>query len=243
MKQIAILGLGHFGKSILDELLELKVDVFIVDKDRDVIDTYKDVSVHSVVLDILTVENLRKILPESVDSVIIDMGDKVEASILATSYCAKLHIKTIIVRTETEALGEILELVGATKVVFPNREAAKRITPLLLSSTLLNYLPVSASLSLAELTLPSALIGKTVIESDLRKKYHLNLISIRREDQEFTSCTPNYVFQEGDIGLFSGTDEELNAFAGFIPGSTTKESPEQNPTLTEQFFKLFRRKK
>jgi trk system potassium uptake protein TrkA len=214
MKQIAILGLGHFGKSILDELLEMNVDVLIVDKDRDLIDTYKDAPVSAVALDILTVDTLRKILPESIDAVIIDLGGKIEASVLATSYCAKLSIKSIIVKAETAQHGEILELVGATKVVFPNREAAKRITPLLLSASMLSYLPVSGHLAIAEFEIPGAFFGKTLLETGLRKKYALNLLSVRTADSEYTVCGPDYVFKAGDIGLFYGDGEALRKFSG-----------------------------
>ncbi|MDR0628485.1 MAG: TrkA family potassium uptake protein [Treponema sp.] len=234
MKQVAILGLSHFGKSVLDELLELNVEVIIVDKDRKVIDTYKDASAAAVVLDVLNVENLRKVLPESTDAVIIDMGNSIEASILATSYCAKLKIKTIIVKAETEAHGEILELVGASKVVFPNKEAAKRITPLLLSSVLLNYFPVSRKLVIVELEIPSHLIGKSTMEVDIRRQYNLNLISIRGPEEEFDFVDPNITFKAGDIGLFSGTDEALEHFIGYAP----KERAHKN--IAARFLNLFR---
>jgi trk system potassium uptake protein TrkA len=238
MKLVAILGLGQFGKSVLEELLSLKVDVFIVDKDRQVIDTYKDVSAQAVVVDILAVGNLRKVLPEATDAAIIDMGDTLEASILATSYCAKLNIKTIIASAETKAHAEILQLVGATKVVFPAEEAAKRITPLLLSSVLLNYLPVSGNLVIAEFPVPERLVGKTLVEAELRTRYHLNLLSIREEAGEFFTCDPGYVFKNGDIGLFGGTDEALN---GFTSSTTPKENPYK--AVAERFLKFFHRGK
>jgi trk system potassium uptake protein TrkA len=233
MKQVAILGLGQFGKSVLAELLELKVELFIIDKDRQAIDAYKDVSAHAAVVDILTIDNLRKILPESVDAVIIDMGSNIEASILSTSYCAKLHIKVIVAKAETSAHAEILELVGATKVVFPDQEAAKRITPILLSSVLLNYLPVSGKLAIAELVVPDMLIGKTLLSAELRRLYRLNLLSIREAEGEFIACEPDYVFKRGDIGLFAGADEDLNRF------TTTPEKEGRRKTLLGQFFKLF----
>ncbi|MDR1400069.1 MAG: TrkA family potassium uptake protein [Treponema sp.] len=236
MKRIAILGLGQFSKSVLTELLELKVEVFIIDKDRQAIDAYKDISAHAAVVDILTIDNLRRILPESTDAVIIDMGSSIEASILATSYCAKLRIKTIIARAETSAHAEILELVGATKVVFPDQEAAKRITPILLSSVLLNYLPVSGKLIIAELPLPDVLLGKTLISSELRRRYGLNLLSIREADGEFAACEPGYVFKHGDVGLFAGSDEELNRL------TSTPEKGSWHKTNPMQFFKFFNRK-
>ncbi|HSV56693.1 MAG TPA: NAD-binding protein, partial [Magnetospirillaceae bacterium] len=153
MKQFAILGLSWFGKNVLEELLELGAEVLIVDKDRDVIDLYGDHPVAAVVLDIMNEEILRNALPKGLDGVVIDMGDKIEASILATSYCRKLGIPRIFVKAVTEGHAEILEMVGATKVVFPNREAAKRITPLLMSRGILNYLPVSGKFVIAELAI------------------------------------------------------------------------------------------
>jgi trk system potassium uptake protein TrkA len=232
-KQIAILGLGHFGKNILNELLDLNVDVLVVDKDRDIIDTYKDAPVSAVALDILTVETLRKILPDSIDAVVIDLGGKIEASVLATSYCAKLNIKSIIVKAETASHGEILELVGATKVVFPNSEAAKRITPLLISASMLSYLPVSDTLAIAELPIPEEFLGKTLLETDLRKKYHLNLLSVRNGETEYTFCEPSYVFNAGDIGLFYGSDEALRKFSG---GQLVEHHPKFK--LVEKMLKL-----
>jgi trk system potassium uptake protein TrkA len=234
MKQIAVLGLGYFGKSILEELLSLNVEVFIIDRDKEAVDAYRDLASNSVALDIVNVENLRKILPETIDAVIIDMG--VEAAILATSYCAKLNIPTIIVKAESETLGEILTLVGATKVVFPNKEAAKRITPLLFSSTLLSYVPVSGELSIAELKVPDFLIGKTLAESRLREKHRLNLVSIRDAQGEYALCPASYVFSENDIGLFSGNDVDLNKFAVVAP----KESGYTR--IVEKFMRFIKRK-
>ncbi len=214
MKQFAILGLSYFGKNVLDELLELDVDILIIDKDREVIDAYRDAPVTAIVMDVLDEASLRHSLPPTVDAVVIDFGDKIEASILATSYCRKMGIERIIVKAETEGHAEILDLVGATKIVFPNREAAKRIVPLMLSSVLLNYLPVSGSLVIAELEVPAPFFGQSLVETELRKKYGLNLISVKNQQEEYGLFAPDYRFRPGDVALVSGTDEALEAFSG-----------------------------
>jgi trk system potassium uptake protein TrkA len=225
MKQFAIIGLSYFGRNVLEELLALDVDVLIIDKDREVVDAYRDAPLTAVVLDVLNEESLRHVLPKTIDAVVIDLGERIEASILATSYCRKLGVKTIIVKAETEAHAEILDLVGATKIVFPNKEAAKRITPLMTSSALLNYLPVSGNLVIAELELPERFVGKTVVETDLRKKYGLNLISVKNgEEEEYGLFLPDYRFRKGDVALVSGTDEALEAFAGRATKETNRGS-------------------
>jgi trk system potassium uptake protein TrkA len=237
MKQVAILGLSHFGKSVLDELINLNVDVFIIDKNREVIDTYKDSAAGAVVIDILNIENLQKVLPEGIDAVVIDMGDRIEASILAASYCSKLKMKTIIVKAETEAHAEILELVGATKIIFPSKEAAKRVTPLLLSDVLLNYFPINESISIVEIELPKFMIGKTVLDSELRSKYNLNLIAVRQSETKFQQFSVAYRFKIGDIALLSGDNKSLDDFSGDV--FTQKE----HRKISEKFHEFFGRKK
>lgn len=214
MKQVAILGLSYFGTAVLDELLEMDVDILVIDKDREVLDRYRDAVSAAIGMDVINQEALEKTLPKNIDAVVIDMGKNIEASILTTSYCKKLGVSTIIAKAETDAHGEILELVGATKVVFPNREAAKRIVPQIVSSLVLNYLPVGGNLVIAEVEIPEFFIGKTVLELNLRKKYGLNLISVRSVETEYRLFMPDYRFQEKDIALVSGTETDVDRFAG-----------------------------
>ncbi len=214
MKQFAILGLSQFGTDVLDELLDMGADVLIVDRDREVIDLYKDKSVNAVAMDVMNEANLARVLPKKLDGVVIDMGDNIEGSILATSYCRKLGVARIFVKAVTAGHAEILDLVGATKVVFPNREAAKRVTPLLVSAGLLNYVPISGKLVIAELAIPGRFVGKSLLEANLRRDYGINLISVKNgEDSEYGLFTPEYRFQEGDTALVSGSDEALSRFS------------------------------
>jgi trk system potassium uptake protein TrkA len=118
------------------------------------------------------------------------------------------------VKAVTEGHAEILELVGATKIIFPNREAAKRITPLLVSLGLLNYLPVSGSLVIAELEVPERFFGMSLLEANLRKAYGINLISVKNgETEEYGLFTPDYKFRPGDVALVSGNDQSIETFA------------------------------
>lgn len=222
MKQFVVIGLGYFGRNVLDELLELGTEVLVIDRDRELLDRYHDRRLSAYVVETLSEEGLRRILPGAVDGVVIDMGERVESSILATSYCRKLGIAQIIVKAEDEEHAEILELVGATRIVFPNREAAKRVTPLMLSSALLNYLPVSGKLAIAEIALPDSYVGRTVLEVGLRKNHGLNLISVKNGEEDYDRFVPEYAFRPGDVALVSGTDAQLEAFAASAGRRTGK---------------------
>lgn len=215
MKQFAIIGMSYFARSVLDELLQMDVEVILIDRDKEIIDEFADAPVNAMVLDVLSEDILRKALPETIDGVVIDLGDSIEASILATSYCKKMNIPIILVKAETTAHAEILELVGATRIVFPSKEAAKKVVPSLFSDRYLNYLPVSGRLVIAELSIPSDYWGKTVLECELRKRLNINLIFIKgKEDEEYSAFLPDYRFKEGDIALVSGDDDALGRFVG-----------------------------
>jgi len=240
MKRIAIIGLSYFGKNVLDELVDLDAEILLIDKDREVIDQYKDAPIDAVALDVLNEESLRRVLPPGTDAVVIDLGEKIEASILATSYCGKLGIRNIVVKAETEAHAEILDLVGATKIVFPNREAAKRVVPALLSSAVVNYLPVSGSLVIAEVEVPPRFFGKSLLEANLRKDYGLNLISVKNgPEEDYGLFTPEYRFRDGDIALLSGTEDSLEAFAG----EAAKDLARKKSVISRTLDKLFAAKK
>ena len=155
MKQFAIIGVGTFGKRMLEELSQIDCEILIVDKDRDVIEHLKDLATSSFIADAMNEVTIQKLVPTTIDAAIVDLGDNREVSILVTNYLKKIGIKNIIAKAETDEHGEVLDLVGANTVVFPNREAAKRITPLLISPLLFNYMPISHGLVIAEVKVPA----------------------------------------------------------------------------------------
>jgi trk system potassium uptake protein TrkA len=150
MKQFVIIGLDIFGKRALEELIPLEVDILIIDKDKEVIQNYKDKVASAYVADVTQIEIIEKIIPRTIDTAIIDLGDKIEASILVTHYLKQLGVREIVVKAESDQHGNILKIIGATMVIFPNKEAAKKIIPLLVSPLLLNYFPISEELIIAE---------------------------------------------------------------------------------------------
>ena len=215
MKQFAIIGLSNFGCQLLEEIVETGAEVMILDKDREVVELYKNKVTLAYVTDVLNEETIVKLVPPTIDAAIIDLGKRVEASILVTNYLKKLGIKEIIARAESTELSEILLLVGATKVVFPNREAAKRITPFLVSSQIFNYLPISKDLVIAEVKVPERFYGKSLVELDLRRKYGLNVIAYRKLDsEEYFFYTPDYLLQSDDLILVGGSEVNIESFTG-----------------------------
>ena len=236
MKQFAIIGLSRFGRRLLEEFLATDAEIIIIDKDREVIELYKDKVASAYIADVLNEEIIRKLVPPSIDAAVVDLGDRVEASILVTNYLKKLGVREIIARAESKEHGEILDLVGATKVVFPNLEAAKRIAPFLISSQIFSYLPISSELVIAEVKVPEKFFGKSLVEVDMRRKYNLNVIAYRKlNGEEYFFYAPEYRLQGDDILLVGGREEDIDAF-------TEEKLPAGTRRITGLFRRFFSRK-
>jgi trk system potassium uptake protein len=217
MKQYAVIGLGRFGVWALEELLSVDVEVLIVDRDENLVARYKDRVQAAYVADILDEQTIRRIIPGDIDAVIIDLGDRTEASILAANYLKKMGVRRIVARAETDGHGEILSLVGATDVVYPNREAAKRVMPALLSDALFSYMPISPSLVMAEVSFPRQLVGKTFAEADLRATRGLNVVATKPHGTgEYIFVTPTYQIASDDTFLVVGSPENLAKFGEWV---------------------------
>lgn len=215
MKQFAIIGLGNFGVRVLEEMLELNVEVLIIDRDPDLIEEFKDRVAAAYVVDAIKEDLMRQIVPETIDAAIVDLGHTTEASILCTNFLANMGIQKIISKAETDQHGQILAIVGATDVVYPNREAAKRITLPLLSSSLSSYFPISKGMVIAELELPERFHGQTLIEADLRNQHRLNIIAVRHaDDSDYRFVDPSRSIQPGDTVLAVASEEDIAAMAG-----------------------------
>jgi trk system potassium uptake protein TrkA len=227
MKQFVIIGLGKFNQGLAEELLLLPVELIIVDRDESLIDYWKERVAACFIADVSDVNCLKAIIPENVAGIVIDLGDSRETSILVTHKLKQLGHNNIVVRAESVGHAEVVTLLGAKKVIFPDREAAKRLVPSLLSNGLISFTPIGSNFAFAELASPDSLIGKTLVEMDFRRTYNLNLIAVRSfghdsnhsGDGEFNNesnyqlVNADYRFESDTVLLVSGTEISIRKFA------------------------------
>lgn len=237
MLQVAIIGLGTLGIRMLEELSDSGADTIVIDKDEETVNKYKDLAKDAYITDVINEKALNKILNKDVDAAIIDMGDNFEAVIMTTNSLHKIGIKTIIAEAETDEQGEVLKMVGATQIVFPEQEAAKRITPMLLARNLFNFMPISEDFALAELGVNEEIEGKNLIESNIRKEWNLNVVACRKASEEdFSFINPtNYVFNKSDTILVAGTNEDIAKYL-------VKMGKQPNLTSVSVFSRIFKKR-
>ncbi|MCQ2590613.1 MAG: TrkA family potassium uptake protein [Treponema sp.] len=235
MLQIAIIGLGTFAKRMIDELSEVGTELILVDRDAVVIDKYKAKAKESYIVDVINVESLSKIIPASIDGAVLDFDDKLEPSILATHYLHQMGIKNIIVETQSDTHGELLKLAGATQIIFPELEAAKRICPQLLSKNLWNYIQLSQDFAIAEVEIKDELVGTSVKDSNFRSKYGLNILACRIAGSDTLTPIkdPDYLFTKDSSIIVAGTNVSLDEFINH----DAKKTKYSNRILLDRFLK------
>ena len=237
MVTIAVIGLGTFGSRITDALIDTDTELVILDKDRDIVEQYKNSVTNAYITDAISEAALKKVIPPDVNAAVVDLGSQLETSILVTNHLKKLGVPQIIVKARSDEHGEILKLVGATKIIYPDYDAAVHIAPMLLSSALFNYMQLSENFAIAEVKVRKEIQGKTLAESSLRQKYSLNVIGLRQEgnDEIKTASDPSLVLTEQMILLVAGTPQSI---LDYSEHNASKEKQIQDGNF---FKKLFHR--
>jgi len=211
MKRVVVVGLGIFGSQLARQLFEKGLEVIAVDKNRDVVQKIRDHSTKAVVADATDKDVLDSIGIDAEDTVVISFGEDLSASTLLTLYLKEMKIREIIVKVPNEDYKRILLKVGASEAIIPEREMANKVARSIISPNVLEYLPISEDYTICELAPPTAFIGKSLAELDLRKKYQLQVIAIRDVLSESMQLVPraSSVIKDSDVLVIIGREEDI----------------------------------
>lgn len=187
----AVLGLGRYGYAVAKELVESGAEVLVVDSDEELINNVVDEFPICKCADITDIDALEQLGISNVDIVIIAVASSLETSVMATTLCKDIGVKTVIVKCADEMQCKILSKVGADKVVLPEFEAGTRLAKNLLSSGFVDILELTSNVSLVEIDVKPEWVGKTLVELNLRKKYSINVIAIQKDNDVSTEIDPN----------------------------------------------------
>ncbi len=190
-RSYAVFGLGHYGRSVARELAASGADVLAVDADATIVNTVASEIPLCKCADVTDPEVIRQLDVGSIDVVIIAMANNLEAAVMATMLCKEAGVKTVIAKCHDEMHRRILLRVGADRVVFPEREAGERMAQNLLSAGFVDMMELSDDLSIVELDVKEAWLGKNLLQLDLRRRFDLNVIAIKQGDEVSVSIDPS----------------------------------------------------
>lgn len=209
--KFAVIGLGSFGAYVAKTLCEKGNEVLAVDKDKEKIEEVKNFVSHAVSMDSADKENLQAFGIQDMDVVIVSLGPEMESSILTVLYLHEIGAKRIVAKALTEDHAKVLEAVGATEVIYPEKDMAIKTAHRLSNPNILEYLPLISGFGIQEIAPPEKFIGRTLKELDLRNKYGIQVIAIKELIPEKTAFIPkaDFVIKDSDILIIMGEEEQL----------------------------------
>ena len=211
MKRVVVIGLGIFGFNIAKDLYENGFEVVAIDKNKEIIQKIRDFSTKAVLADGTDKEVIESIGIQEDDVVIVSFGEDLAASTLITLHLKEMKVKHIIVKAPNEDHKHVLEKVGATEVIIPEREMADKVARSLISPNVLDYIPLSEDYTISEVAPPASFMGKTIGELRLRTKYHVEVIAVREMIPDLIRMVPraDFVIKDSDILVVIGKTADV----------------------------------
>jgi trk system potassium uptake protein TrkA len=209
---VAVVGLGRFGTAVSLELESLGHDVLAIDSSEAIVQSFASKVTHVVAGDATDGDVLRSLGIDRFSHAVVAIGDNLEASILATAALADLGVPNVWAKALSAPHASILARVGATKVVFPERDMGVRLAHQF-SGQMIDYIEIDEDFALVETRAPADVTGQTLQQAQLRARYGVTVVSIKPADGTFTYATPETVLASGSVLLVAGPKDAVERFA------------------------------
>lgn len=211
MKRFAVIGLGHFGFHAAKALFEDGNEVVAVDTDRVKVQAIDPHCTEAVVLDATDREAIKSLGLESMDGVIVSTGTKISNSILICLYLQEIGVKKILAKALDDDHGKILKRVGATGIIFPERDMALRVSRNLSRPNVLDFIPLAEDFDLIQVEPPTDFVGKSLKDLNLRALYNVHIIAIKETGPDTVMLVPpaNFVIKDSHVLIMLGRSEDI----------------------------------
>ncbi len=211
-KEFAVIGLGRLGGSIVQELVALGASVMAIDIDSEKVDEFAQIATQAVVADTTDESVLRSLGIRNFEHVVVAIGENIQASILTTLILKEIGVPRITVKAQNDHHEKVLLKIGADQVVHPERDMGRRMANNMLSNNILDYLELSDEYSIVEVQANRELVGHTLIDLDIRAKYGINIVAIKRDNHLLVSPQAIERIKDGDILVVIGSDLDIHHF-------------------------------
>ena len=205
-KQFLVAGLGLFGTSVAVTLQGLGYEVYALDNDESLVQDLSSQLTYVVSGDASDRKTLQALPLEDIDVAVVAIGN-VERNMMTTMLLKELGIKQVVSKAINNLHGAMLSKIGADKVVYAEHDMGERVAHNLISAGVMDYIELSSEISVMSLTIPTEFIGKNLIEADLRRRYDVNVVAIKREGRTLVNPKAQEVFQPEDEIIVLGTHE------------------------------------
>jgi len=222
MARFAVIGLGRFGATLARTLAKNGAEVVAIDSSLEMVDEVREAVTLCLRLDATDEKALQAQDIAEMDGVIVAIGQGFEAKTLCVAILKKMGVKRIVCRAESDVMARILKAIGADEVVYPEEESALRLAQRLVAPNIVDYVELAEGHSLVQFEAPRAFHGQQIVQLDLRRKYEVNLVAIKRrmptkgpdgkviyQEKLIDVPRPIDYIEPNDILIIVGSDENI----------------------------------
>jgi len=215
-KQFAVVGLGRFGSSVAKTLFDLNHDVLAIDMDEERIQDNVNNVTHAVQADSTDEKALSALGIRNFDTVVVSIGQNIQASILTTLILKELGVETIVVKAQSQLHAKVLYKIGATKVIFPERDMGVRVAHSLVTPNILDFIELSEEYSIVEIISSEKMADKTLIELDIRARFGCSVMAIKYGNEINVAPNATDKIRFGAVLVVVGSNKDLKRFEDFV---------------------------
>lgn len=212
MKSVLLIGLGRFGRHIAMKLDELHHQVMAVDKNEKRVAAALPFVTNAQIGDATNEDFLESLGVNNFDVCIVAIGDDFQSSLETTSLLKELGAKTVVSRAARDVHAKFLLRNGADEIVYPEKQLAVWTAIRYTADHILDYIELDDSHAIYEITVPEKWIGRTVLDIDVRRKYGINIMAIKRMGEMILNITPQTVFTKDDTILVLGHTKDMQKY-------------------------------
>ena len=211
MKKFTVIGLGNFGLYVAKTLFEEGHEVVAVDSDKARVQAINSNCSEAIVMHATDKEWLQALGLETMDAVIVSTGTKISTSILICLFLQEIGVKKILAKAVDSDHGKILKKVGATEIVYPEKDMAVRVARGLSTPNILDFIPLAEDYSLAQVDPPKFFIGKSLKELNLRARYRVYVIAVKELVSENFILVPHadFIIKDSDLLMILGKTDDI----------------------------------
>jgi trk system potassium uptake protein len=211
-KSVLVIGLGRFGTAVAESLMRMGHDVMGVDECPERVRRMSDRLTQVIQADTSDSEALRQLGACDFDSAVVGIGSDIEASVLTVLALVDLEVQTIWAKATNERHGRILERTGAHHVVYPEARMGERVAHMV-TGKMIDYIEFDDNFAIVKTRAPAELAGQTLAEWEVRTKYGVTIVGIKRPREDFTYARPESRVEKDDLLIVSGRTDLVERFA------------------------------
>ena len=202
--EFVVIGLGRFGTAVATTLAHYGHNVLAIDDDMERVQDLSTELPHVIQLDATNIDALRQAGVDNFDTGIVCIGSDFESNVMTTVLLNRLGLKRVITKARTQMQKEILLQIGADEVILPELEAGVRLARRMAAGHFVDYLEMSNDVGIVELVAPASMWNRTLAETNLRQRYELTAIAVRRGEELIVSPSAAFRLEANDYLVVLG---------------------------------------